>query len=461
MDSIDQLGKPLISYEGIANFKVEERNTRIESKGPFKAAQFSSGGMIVNVQPTDYVLPTRMDISIGDNHDPDWNLSFAGQDADGWTIEPSGQKFFSRLYWLLAPFSTPPPELSFRAQYINARREGRAKNAYSKARFLASNLIWHHDTTTEPEPIQLKAQGFAIVINPIDRYQEITERLTIMHGVEPTALIDIESPTGQNLPIEIFSEFMDLLIYVFRLVTGNSVNWYYGEVFEDNTGNAVEIIHHYVSNSTYSNTIRFRPLRSNQRSAIPKLNLPELTEAFFNTFEKSPDPYNLKALINYFISSCDSTSYLQLRGLLASTLIDLMVAKHAKEKGQHDFIPHQKFQDETLPALKSAVEKTNLPPETQQHIMRHLNGAYSSTFRQRLRSLVKDFDLGLSSQERGQIVDTRNNLVHEGTYKSKFEDGGWSNDYRLITWTNFAILCRLLGYEGELPEYQDHQQLEI
>ena len=58
-------------------------------------------------------------------------------------------------------------------------------------------------------------------------------------------------------------------------------------------------------------------------------------------------------------------------------------------------------------------------------------------------------------------MNIRNNLVHEGTYPSSFGDGGWSNDYRFTIWINFIAICRLIGYEGNLPHYQEGHAIEV
>ena len=114
-----------------------------------------------------------------------------------------------------------------------------------------------------------------------------------------------------------------------------------------------------------------------------------------------------------------------------------------------------------LPTLNAVIEATDLDSDIRKQVKRHLNGAYRSTFADKLRNLSKGLDLELKPKEIRRIVQVRNSLVHRGTYLSPLQDGRWADDYGLIVWTNFIALCRLSGYEGELPRFLDWQRLGV
>ena len=250
-------------------------------------------------------------------------------------------------------------------------------------------------------------------------------------------------------------------MYVFRLVTGNQVNWYYGEAIDEKSMRPVERVHKYALTRPYSNTIRFRPLESGMMSAVPKLSPSELARAFFGDSRQNLDQTAVKVLIDQFTMGCDETSYLESKGLLASSLTELIASKIANANGDSDAISHRNFVTETLPILREAVENTKLPKEIKEHVKNQLQGAYRNTFRHKLKSLNDRLELGLNSSEIGRVVDVRNSLVHEGTYRSNFDDGGWVNDYQFTTWVNFKAICRLLGYDGELPVFGYGQWPEV
>ena len=457
MKQIGQLGAPLVSYEGVGDVTVEEDSNRLESRGYFEVSHLSSGRVAAGFVPHDGGRASRIELRT----DPGCELSFVGQDFDGWTLKTIGPTLFSRLSWLFMPMAIRPTALNFSAQYIEATRSGASETGYDRSRFLVSNLLWERDSGEEPEPFQLEAHGFGVEVMPVDDYMEVAHRLRNMHGVEPTAHVGIRSSHGALLPLESYRGFLDNLLYVFRLVTGNQVNWYYGEAIDENSARPVERVHKYALTRPYSNTIRFRPLKSGMMSVVPKLSPDGLARAFFSVSGQSLYRAAVEALIDQFTMSCDETSYLESKGLLASTLTELIASKIAYASGDSDAISHSHFVEETLPILREAVDNTQLPKEIKNHVKNQLQGAYRNTFRHKLRWLNTRLKLGLSKSEIGRVVDVRNALVHEGTYTSDFDDGGWVNDYQFTTWVNFIALCRVLGYDGELPVFGYGQWPEV
>ena len=420
MKSMDQFGKALVDYAGVARFRLEQNESRLEGRGYFEAAQFPSGRISISVVPTDTLRPSHVSLRV----DPDGELSFEGQDLHGWSLKPGGQMFFSHVQWLLAPMARQPTELSFGAQYISAKRKGASEDGYSTARFLVSNLLWHHQSDKEPEAISLSAQGFEALITPIAGYSEIAPRLSATKGVEPTALVCLEAPREQR-PLGEFRDFVDNLIYVFRLVTGNLVNWYYGEAIDGRAGRAVERIHNYALSRPYSNTITFRPLKSGYVSLVPNLSVDALTRAFFNDSGHNLENATLKGLINQFTDACDPSLSLEANGLLACVLTELIAAKHAHARGASEAVPRRDFEARVRPTLEAAINETTLPRAIKDHVLQQLRGAYRSSFRQKLKSLNDDLRLSLTRSHINRIVKLRNALVHEGRYPISLRLRAW------------------------------------
>ena len=455
MKSMEGLGIPLFRYEGIADAVYEEDGGKIEACGYFEIRQFSSGRIAITIVPATIDSPpnTTLDSELNAT------LSLHGRDLEGWELRPKKEMFFSRLGWLTARAATPPIELSADAQRLEAKSRRASEEGYAKTRFLLSNLLWHDSNNDGPEPIKLVCQGYEVAVNPVADYSNVAESLMGMGGVEPTALVTIECPQSQA--IEAFTQFLDDLTNVFRLVSGNRVDWYYGEAIDKDTDEVVERVHNYAVTSSYSNTLRFRPLRSGYQAFPPKLDLAALTEAFFRNNASTLDLPTIKTLIGYFTNACDRTSYLEARGLLASTLTELIVAKYADAKGQSDFVAEKDFNANELLIMQKAIESIDLPEDLKKHVPNYLKGAFRRSFRCRLKALTKDFDLPLSKKGLGRLVHIRNELVHRGTFPPPLDGSGWSDDYRFTIWTNFIAICRLIGYEGELPQYQKGTVIEI
>ena len=458
MKSMEQFGNRLVGYEGVADVRFQDAQLEMDCSGYFEAAQFPSGTLTIAVVPTSLPKPGSLELRT----DPNSNIIFEGTSLDGWAIKCIGPSMFSRLSWLMAPLVNQPRDLGFSPRYMTAEHAKASEDGYRKTQFLVSNLVWFNDPhQSEAEPIRLKVSDYDITITPVDNYIDIARSLMHTHGIEPTAWVSLKTQDSTPKPLEDFKEFMDDLQYVLRLVTGNLVAWYYGEAADDTSEITVERIHQYAVSSPSSNTLNFRPLNSRSQSAIPKLNLQDLTEAFFRKSGHVLDNNTLNPLINQFTNTCDQTSYLESRGLLASTLTELLASKLAYQREKTDFIPQEAYESEILPTLKAAIGDTDLSPGNTDHINNYLRGAYRTSFRQKLKDLNECLVLGLKSKDIGRIVDVRNALVHEGTYRSTLQEGGWLEDYRFLTLVNFSALCKLLGYTGELPQFYQGRPLEV
>ena len=383
MKSLEELGRPLFRYEGIADAVFEQDGGKIEARGYFEMRQFSSGRIAITIVPAAIDYPPKTDLR-SERHA---TLSFYGRDLEGWELHPKGDLSFSQLLWLAVPQAASPMELSVDARILEAKSRRASEDGYTKMRFLLSNLIWHDSKNDKPEPIKLVCQGYEVAVNPVTDYADVSERLMGMGGVEPTALVTIECPQSQA--IEAFTQFLDDLTNVFRLVSGNRVDWYYGEAIDKDTDEVVERVHKYAVTSSYSNTLRFRPLRSGYQAPYPKLDLAALTEAFFRNNASTLDLPTIKTLIGYFTNACDRTSYLEARGLLASTLTELIVAKYADAKGVSVFMPEEDFTANVLPIIKKAIESTNLQKDIKNHVSNYLRGAFRRSLRYRLRACLR------------------------------------------------------------------------
>ena len=460
MDSLERYGTFLVKYEGVADLTFPD-DSETEYKGYFEAKQLTGGGIAIAFVPIVHDAGGSGTITTRFSSEP----SFHGRDMDGWEVTTCGQTLALPILGPLgAPKSAVHPASVFRSQCIRAQRAGAMESGYAKAHFLVSNLRWH-DREMSPEPIVFEAGGMTVTVTPVGDYMEVADSIVAVRGIAPTAEVSIKTSDGSNLSLERYGDFMNDLASVFRLVTGNRVDWYYGEAFEFGTDRVVERFHKDAVTGPFSNTIRFRPQRSGKVSARPKLNFQALAKAFLDNEDKALDRNTLKEMINYFVNACDETSYLEARGLLASTLLDLIVLKYATAKKAHNVMEGKDFRRQVLPALKAAIEDvclSELTSDLRKRVNQQLLGAYRQSFEQRLEFLTGDLDLPLDDKAcRPRAVDIRNKLVHEGTYLGKNEGNKWYSQYNFMIWVDLVALCRLTGYEDDLPSLIDGRRLEV
>ena len=253
MKAMNRFGNALHSYEGVARIKVEEGGSNEggdyrEIKGYFEAAQFLSGRVHISMVETNSRTVGKVSLSSDRNSE----LTFEGHDFNGWEIKTIGEQSYS-LFSLAFP-SPPgnPRPFNLGAKYLKAKLRRVSANGYSKARFLVSNLLWNGDFGEQPEPLKLEVQDVKVEVKPVADYAEVAERLKSTEGADPTAHVCIKISSGEHWSLESYQNFLEDLLYVFRLVTGNQVDWYYGEAYEDQTEHPVERVHKYAITGPYS-----------------------------------------------------------------------------------------------------------------------------------------------------------------------------------------------------------------
>lgn len=464
MKILNQFGPPLMTYEGSCKSTFVENTLEGEShelaySGYFEASQFPSGRMLIGVMGTQ--VPDASAVPI--RTETGSELEFLGTTTEGWTIKLSGKTFFHKAAWLLSPLGAPPPyQLSLWAEYLEATSGQSILAGYDKARFLISNFIWDRGASRDPDPIELRIRDFRILVTPVNDYHAVARLIANGRGVEPTAWIDIESSRGLRFPLTDYRDLVNDIMYLFRLVTGNEVDWYYGESFDNFDQQPLERVHKYAEPTPFSGVVRFRYFREGPiSSTLPTMDIAALAETFFNETVNTLDKETLNQLIDQFTRSTKNSPSLEAAGLLASTLTELIASKYADFSGQSDMTPQNTYDASVLPKLKDAINNTALDEDIQTHIGDILQGGYRHTFRKKLRFLRDDLNLPLNSNQIGQIVDTRNSLVHTGRYAS--QPGGIEsyNEFKFIVWANLVALLRLTGYEGGLPAFRENQAIAV
>lgn len=459
MKPFDRYGPTLVEYEGVADLSFPQESGSMY-KGQFQAAQLAAGGIVIKFVPYTHESDgtSIIDELFYSNH------LVHGRDKDGWETTTCGQTLeLPTLGPLGAPVGSPHPARTFSSQCFMAKSNEASESGYDRARFRVANLLWHYMNKV-PDTFRISTGNFVVTVSPSDDYSDVADSIKAVRGIAPTAEVLIKSSDDSKLPLEGYANFMNDLNSVFRLATGNKIDWYYGEAFQVGTEKVVERFHKDAITGPFSKTVRFRGLRSGMVSSVPKLNFEALAESFFDDDKQVLDRDTLKKLINYFINACDETSYLEARGLLASTLLDLIVLKYTKTKKAHNIMGEEEFKSQVLPILTKAIETVSLPESSKdlrKRAIDQLGGGFRRSFKRRLDLLTKELNLPLDNKARRRAVDIRNKLVHDGTYLSTNESGEWYSQYRFMIWIDLVALCRFTGYEDDLPLLAEGRRLEV
>lgn len=425
MKFMNQYNRPLVSYEG--SVSIEDKGVYI--RGYFEAVQIPEGTIAIGCY-----FPESSPVVEPGNVNED---TFEAQDNDGWLLTAEGTIICPS--WTLGSSGIRavlnPTRL--RAQQIPSK-----ELEYLSVKFTVANLLWGSaNAKRPPRPVKLCIRGFTVTITPLDSYPQLAAQLQAVPGIEQTCHVEIRKPDGERLSLKEAEELMGDLVSVLRLWSGVKLDWLYGEGLGDDGTTAVERIHKNSVTGNFHNTIPGMGWT---------VDLPQMVEAFFSGVDRPIDFKTMKSLIDYFVDVCNQGQYLELRALSAATLLDTITAKYAVYRHSEEVMPKQDFQEHVLPALRKSIEALEIEAETREQLINNVQGGFRTSFRNRVKLLSEGLNLGIKGKFRNRVIDARNSLVHEGRFPNEDPDSRWQ-DYRGILWTNFAALCRIIGYEGALP----------
>jgi hypothetical protein len=427
MKILDPYQRRIAKYEGIITFHKSDDSPKT---GYFEAIQTQDGSLALGCLIPDFLLPV-----------PNLEeVQITAVDVEGWNITFEGSKH----YKLLKPRMTPNALMTtilISPGCLKARRYTDRDLRYQCSRFYVTNLVFTPNTDHTPESIILGVEGRSIEIKPMPNYVDNIRLIQAIPGIELTTIVEIHALTDQRHSLDEDADFMNNFINVLQLWSGNKLDWVYGEALDDNCTNVIEVIHKDAITGEFSNIF------ISQRWNLPFTDF--ATSYFSNDGFLSSD--ESRKFVSYFIDCCSTRPYLEIRALSTATLLDTLTLKYALHMHNDEIIDKKLFESIVLPELKKKIDGIPLADKKRLPLKNNLVGIYRSSFRQRLKSINAYYNLRLSSDVLGKIVNVRNDLVHKGVLQGKTGKDKFKN-YRLLLWTDFSILCRLLGYQGALND---------
>ena len=317
---------------------------------------------------------------------------------------------------------------------------------YVSLRFAIANLVLggSGNRPSQPHPLPFDFHDNSLKIKPVEDYPDRIARLQSVGGVEHTADIIIRKKgvDSQGFPARMSlkkaEELMTNLIPVLRLWSGNKLNWIYGEGYT-HRGNPSEVLHQSPILGDYSNTTLFFGL---------SVSLCELMEKVPISQEGALNARNIREHIDGFVDACKTSQSWETSAIAAATLLDALAAQYAESQGKDKVMSRNAFRRDVQPPLHKAIDDTSLSEDIKCQLKSFVLGGYRTNMRNRVDLLSNELSLCMSDEAKSRVIKVRNALVHEGRFLDKDSS---QVDCNLLLWMDFAILCRLVGYQGELP----------
>ena len=420
-------GSPFPSYEGAV--VVEDKDTSQEkARGYFEAVQAPDGEITIGCFfPGGAWECAENDIR---NH----NLRYHARDG-GWSLQTEGGIFIlsERCYKFMY-------EVVIKVTRMRAKQPSHRENPdYDSLRFAIANLVLGGITGNQtPRPITFNFQNIPLTVKPVEDYLGRVRRLQAVGGIEHTVDVEIKLPHSARKSLDESVDLMTDLTSILRLWSGNKLNWLYGEGYTYG-GNPSEVLHQSPILGDYSNTVLFFGL---------SVSLCELTKTVPIPQERALNARNIREHIDGFVDSCKTGQSWETSAIAAATLLDALAAQYAVIQGKSEILSEDCFNRKVLPALESVIKSIKLQKDVKDQLKSKFQGMYRTSMRRKVKFLSDELQLCMNSKLRGRVVDVRNELVHKGRFPDRARS---QSDCNLLLWMDFAILCRLVGYEGELP----------
>jgi len=271
-------------------------------------------------------------------------------------------------------------------------------------------------------------------------YDEAVANLRAIQSIEPTCEISLEL-SGHD--IQWAKDVADNLCTILSLAKGTKIVWIYLDGY-DAEGIKRLTLHKYAIARPYSGA------SASVVDSIHPSDVKELIENGYQRFTQLKGEYRLGNVIDSYLESKRPHSYLESRGLAAIQSMELLAGQYAEKHNLVYVIDRNKFSDK-LSEIGSAVSEAlqeafgedsanSLCGEDNEKLM-ILN---RRTLRQVLKRLFQDFGIEVSRQKLNELIETRNALVHRGSFNT---NDRVKEFYRIISIMD-TLLLKMLGYEG-------------
>lgn len=438
MKELDRYGSPLFSYQGMGEVVSNDGET---ASVYFEARQTVEGGIIIGCLSQE-LLP------IDDL-----------QQVRGSTVERRIIETYGAITFAAMSGGSPGPQ----KLVVTCRgNSGIAVHRFfppclgtQSIQFALVNFMFEAAIHVPDEPLKIVVDDYVINISPVEDYVERCKQLRDSGGVLHTAWCVVERRDSQIVDPNTVRDFMSELLWPISLAIGSKVNWLFCVERDSYAKEPVLTRHQYALTRPWGETAR-RWRWSN-----------DIVQLVLAWFDRDPNHYppatELKRGIDHYLEAGAKGSYLETRGLSAATLLDTLAYGYTSAKKEELILPKtgwKVIRPGIVAALLQGVEGlAGISDKDREKLVdqltNNLSGLNRRSFRQRLETITGDFGIPMSEKLIKRVVDSRNMLVHRGSFENTDRGLKYWEEYLSLLWTGRSVLLRMIGYDGLLPVKDD------
>ena len=313
-----------------------------------------------------------------------------------------------------------------------------------RVRYGLTNLI-----ISRPLRIKVNNKGMTqqLVIEPVHNHETIMWCVRRLKSIDVTCEIVGEVTTETDK--EILEEVVDNLCYLLSVAKGTKIEWLYRDIY-NTQGTCTDRMH------TSHITKAYCPFSLIDEDRI----LQAFLEKTYSPYVANRERYALdQGTIDAYLDAKAESDYLQIRGIKLAVAMEVLkdVFLNLSDTPVEEFVtkPHRfrKIISDLKAAILPILQKKNLNITTET-LSEKLPDLNRRSFRQILDDICKRIGLQLTEEDTQRFIQSRNELVHTGRFKSEEKSRGAEDIQPLIEEFCFLmsvldkVFLRLLDYHG-------------
>lgn len=434
---LDPMGRPLADYRGTGTLQLDSGD---EIDCPFRARQTASGDIFLVVEDTS--VGSIFSILFGG---PSVER-FHGTTDSGARIEIRGRIITRDL---------PPSDANGEKSWLSLGAP-RVSVFHSDAPATESRFGLTNVRLKQPVPLTLRLEGgtapFEARLRRVDDGRVRYQRARATRGVEVTAELIFEGPQSDAMK-RVAGDVCHLL----SIAQGSVVEWVY---IDEYARAGLARRHHH-----NRRTREYAPVPA-VRTDRPKWPVDYIARTY-PTYVRRRDDWQLhRGTVARYLEAKAEADYLEARGVKLAVALEGLAHRYleSSEATLSQFVLPRKEFEKLAPDLKSEVKgvlrRRGVEKRETSKIANKVKQLNRESFRAVTRKLSSLLDLRMGSKERGQFIDSRNTLVHQGQFYCKAVERGEverrsdpfpspTEEYFFMVTVLDRIFLRLVGYDGK------------
>ena len=283
--------------------------------------------------------------------------------------------------------------------------------------------------------LAIRLPDASLAIDEKDDYRAVVARIRAERGTDITSELTVKCSARD---VDRTTALVDTVCRLLSLARGSLISWFYRDVVANR-----RVVHSRLRHSvvgSYSGMHAINPWDTTSTNGF--------VEQAYAEFTRLESAYSLREVVHAYCSA-RGEGFLELKGLQAATLLDFLCGRLAAEKGRTYILDEGAFKAAT-PDIRRKLKQVlyEAIPSARRGDLSEAAGNVPAlnrrSFRRLLSELAQQFSVPLTTDDMGQVVKTRNSLVHAAKYSTQET---WQ-EYRLLMNTLDKVLLRMVAYEG-------------